>query len=82
MAMTGDEIREALKSRCRIVYDGISYTRAQALRVSVSEKGEFIHSLELIERRRRADGLGVLETVVLAPADKCELVSGKVEGRH
>ena len=37
---------------------------------------------EEAEARRGADGLGVFETVVLAPVAKCELESGNVEGRH
>ena len=75
--MTNEEIRAALKSRCRIVYDGISYSFAQAWRVSVSPRGEYISSLELIARRKRADGLGYYETAVVAPVEKCEVVLGK-----
>lgn len=73
--MTNDEIRAALKSKCRILYDGVSYSRAVAWRVSVSPGGEFIYSLELLERRPRTDGLGVMETVVVAPVEKCEVAS-------
>ena len=73
--MTNEEIRAALMNKSRIVYDGILYNRAQAWRVSVSPKGEFISSLELIQRRRRTDGLGMCETVVVAPAEKCEVVA-------
>ena len=71
--MSNEQIREALKSRCRIMYDGIMYTRAQAWRVSVSDRGEFISSLELIERRPRSDAPGWMETVVVAPVEKCEV---------
>ena len=73
--MTNEEIKAALKSKCRIVYDGIAYTRAQAWRVSVSTKGEFISSLELISQRKRNDGPGYYETVVIAPVDKCEVMA-------
>ena len=73
--MTNDEIRAALKNKSRIVYDGMMFHHARAWRVSVSTKGEFISSLELIQRRRRTDGLGMCETVVVAPAEKCEVVA-------
>ena len=73
--MTNEEIRAALMNKSRIVYDGILYNRAQAWRVSVSPKGDFISSLELIQRRKRADGLGEYVTVVIAPAEKCEIFS-------
>lgn len=71
--MTNDEIRAALKNKSRIMYDGMMFHYAKAWRVSVSPRGDFISSLELIERRRRADGLGEYETIVVAPAEKCEV---------
>lgn len=71
--MTNEEIRAALKNKSSIMYDGCLYRYARAWRVSVSKDGEFISSLELIERRRRTDGLGEYETVVVAPAEKCEV---------
>lgn len=71
--MTNDEIRAALKNKSRIMYDGMMFHYAKAWRVSVSPRGEFISSLELIQRRRRADGPGEYETVVVAPAEKCEV---------
>ena len=73
--MTNDEIRAALKNKSRIMYDGMMFHYAKAWRVSVSPRGDFISSLELIERRRRADGLGEYETIVVAPAEKCEVVA-------
>ena len=64
--MTNDEIRAALKNKSRIMYNGMMFHYAKAWRVSVSPRGDFISSLELIERRRRADGLGEYETIVVA----------------
>lgn len=71
--MTNEEIKAALKNKSRIMYDGMMFHYAKAWRVSVSPRGDFISSLELIERRRRADGLGEYETIVVAPAEKCEV---------
>lgn len=71
--MTNDEIKAALKDKSQILYNGYLYRYAKAWRVSVSPRGEFISSLELIQRRRRADGLGEYETIVVAPAEKCEV---------
>ena len=73
--MTNEEIKAALKNKSRIMYDGMMFHYAKAWRVSVSPRGDFISSLELIERRRRADGLGEYETIVVAPAEKCEVVA-------
>lgn len=71
--MTNDEIKAALKNKSHILYDGCLYRYARAWRVSVSPRGEFISSLELVERRRRTDGFGEYETIVVAPAEKCEV---------
>ena len=71
--MTNDEIKAALKNKSRIMYDGMMFHYAKAWRVSVSPRGEFISSLELISRRTRRDGPGTYETVVVAPAKDCEV---------
>lgn len=64
--MTGEEIRDAIRGRLRVRYRGMVFSDVRSWRQMLKRKGsakeEWITSLELIERRRRADGLGEYET--------------------
>lgn len=64
--MTNDEIKTALKKKQKIRHNGIVYERAQAWRVAIDIRGEWISSLELVDRENR---------LVIARADECEVVN-------
>lgn len=70
--MTNDEIKEALKSKCRIKHNyrehqtAIIYHHVQAWRVTVDKDGRFISSLELVTGGNRP-------TVITARAEDCEI---------
>lgn len=68
--MKGEDIRIALRQKCRIVHNDpksqtqIIYDYAQAWRVSVDMYGEFISSLELVKGG----------SVTVALANQCEFM--------
>lgn len=76
--MTGEEIRDAIRGRLRVRYRGMVFSDVRSWRQMLKRKGspkeEWITSLELIERRRRADGLGEYETIIWASVNECEAV--------
>lgn len=73
--MTNDEIKQALRERCKIKHIDnahqtvIVYDHAQAWRVTLDKFGRFISSLELVTGGNRL-------SVTIANAEECELVEG------
>lgn len=71
--MTNDEIKKALLLRCPIRHrnraheTAIVYAYAQAWRVSVNYRGEFISSLELVTG-------GNVHSLTVAAIEECELL--------
>ena len=74
--MTNDEIKKALRERCRIrhkcrkAHTAIVYQYAQAWRVTVDKNGQFVFSLELVTGGNPA-------SMTVALADECEIWTGK-----
>ena len=73
--MTNDEIKQALRERCRIRHKCksaqtvIVYRYAQAWRVTVDKHGQFVSSLELVT-------CGNPASMTVALADECEIWKG------
>lgn len=74
--MTNDEIKQALRERCKIKHTdrahqtAIVYDHAQAWRVTLDKFGHFISSLELVTGGSRP-------SVTIANAEECELWKGQ-----
>ena len=74
--MTNDEIKQALRDRCKISHIDkaqqtfIVYDHVRAWRVTVDKFGRFISSLELVAS-------GSTPSVTIAAADECEIWKGK-----
>lgn len=79
--MTNDEIKKALRTRCPILHrdrnqqTAITYAYAQAWRVSVDFRGDFISSLELVSG-------GKIRSMTIADANDCEIVEENKNGRE
>ena len=69
--MTNDEIKRALRTRCLIIHRDPKqqtenvYAFAQAWRVTVNDRWEYVSSLELVKGN----------SVTIAPADQCEIIN-------
>lgn len=77
--ITHDEIKDAMRGRIRVRYDGMVFSEIRSCRTMLKRKEsvteEWITSLELVKRRKRADGRGEYETVVWARVEECEVAS-------
>lgn len=66
-------VKTAMRDRAPVMYDGVRYEYIRACIMRLSEKGEFTHSLELLDRS--------LSAVIVAPIGEVKLLMEETNGK-
>ena len=66
------DVKLAMRGRVPVLYGGVRYEYIRACIMRLSEKGEFTHSLELLDRS--------LSSVMIAPIGEVKLLMEETNG--